>query len=202
MKSSIAVAFLVVSLTSVAGAGCASSGTGAGLHIVANPAARFGAYRTFSFGPPEGAPPGFQMTARSAEVQRRLRGLVEAVLAEKGYQPASTGPGDVIVELGAAQREVESRDDGSINAEWLAADTTVDTIQGRLAVDLFDPSLKARVWHGSSRETIDPEHIDAQRLQAYVRELLASLPPVAAGKISQAVREILPARSLLADERS
>jgi hypothetical protein len=182
MNSSIVLAVLVWSL---AAAGClASSGTGAGLHIVASPAARFDAYRTFSFGPPDGVPPGFQMTPRSAEVERHLRGLVEAVLAEKGYERAASGPGDVVVQLGAAQRQVETHDDGSINAGWLAADTTSDTIQGRLAVDLFDPALKARVWHGSSRETIDPEHVDETRLRAYVRELLAPLPP--AGKRSPA----------------
>ncbi len=161
----------------IASTGCAPSlSTGATVHAEANPAARFDHYRTFSFGTPETAPRGYAMAARPVEVERRLKGLVEAALTEKGYVPSSTARGDIVVVFGAGQRDVQTHQESEVGAEWLPSDENSDSTQGKLVVDIFDGAKSMRVWHGSSRETVNPDRINEQRLQAYVHELFSSFP--------------------------
>jgi hypothetical protein len=177
-SSAVVLSLLAVVLAST---GCAQSvttgdATGATVHAEANPAARFDHYRTFSFGTPENAPPGYLMAKRSVEVERRLQGLVEAALTEKGYLPAFTPRGDIVILFGTGQRDVQTHQQSDVGGEWLASDENTDSTEGKLVIDVFDGATKTHLWHGSSRETVNPDRINDQRLRAYVHELFSSFP--------------------------
>lgn len=160
-------------------AGGAPEGTSApsdGVHTAVNPAASFSRYRTFSFGPSEGPPAGYQTAARTAEVQRRLRPLIAAALIQKGYSEASA-TGDLVIMFGSGRREVVTHEVSSVSAGWLPDDENADFIEGSLVIDAFDGASLQRVWHGASRVAdINPDRIDDQRLQRSVQQLITAFP--------------------------
>src|SRR4051812_13579960 len=69
------------------------------------PASSFTQYRTFSFGPPEAAPPGYSASSRSTDVRRRVEPIVSAVLQQKGYVLVQDQKADLVVELATGSRE-------------------------------------------------------------------------------------------------
>jgi hypothetical protein len=150
------------------------------VHTAVNPAASFSRYRSFSFGPSEGPPAGYQTTARTAEVQRRLRPLIAAALTQKGYSEASA-MGDLMIMFGSGRREVVTHDVSSVSAGWLPDDENADFIEGSLVIDAFDGATLQRVWHGASRVAdIKPDQIDDQRLQRSVSQLISAFPAMTA----------------------
>jgi len=168
-------------LSSVALAGAGTNGCtqqDLNIHTATNPAASFEQYRTFSFGPAEGPPSGYQTSARVAEVRRRVLPLIAAVLTVKGYARAE-GKGDFFVMYGSGTREVSLRDVSSASQEWLPDDESQDFVEGSLVVDAFESSSGVRIWHGASRAQIDPDHIDDALLGRAVTHLLASFPSAA-----------------------
>jgi hypothetical protein len=88
------------------------------VHSASLPTAPFGQYHTFSFADPEGAPEGYRMSPRSAEVQRRLKPLFVTVLEQKGYTLA-TGKGDFVLAYGSV--------DGSARFSTRSGPTTGST---------------------------------------------------------------------------
>ena len=177
---------LLFVLTLVGSAACAAknhdaapalftTAANANLHTAANPGASFEAYRTFSFGPFEGAPNVYQTSVRSAEVQRRLQPFIAAALAQKGYVPAA-GKGDLFVVFGSGVLDVSTDEISEIGAEWLPDDEDADFVDGSLVIDAFDGGGGHEIWHGASRANIDPDRIDDPLLQRSVRELLSSFP--------------------------
>jgi hypothetical protein len=153
------------------------------MHTATNPAATFDRYRTFSFGPSEGAPVGYHVAARSAEVQSRLQPLIAAALTHKGYVLAS-GKGDVYIMYGSGQRDLSTSEPSddirsrnvTVGAGWSPDDETADFVEGSLVIDAFDGAERKWVWHGASRGTINPDRIDDQQLQRAVEALIASFP--------------------------
>lgn len=154
--------------------------TGASVHAAQNPNAAFDRYMTFTFGSAEGPPVGYQTSARTAEVRRRLQPLITAALEQKGYTPATSGKGDIVIMFGSGRREVqihESSDD--IAGEWMPDDENADFTEGSLVIDAFDGNKGGKIWHGASHANINPDQIDDKNLQHSVQELIAKFPPVA-----------------------
>jgi hypothetical protein len=156
-----------------------TTASGATIHTAINPAATFDRYRTFSFGPAEGPPAGYQMSPRSAEVRRRLQPLITAALVQKGYA-AVPDKGDLLVMFGSGLRDTSAPSVSSVSAGWLPDDENADFVEGSLVIDAFDGPSANRVWHGASRASINPDKIDDQRLQSSVQELLAAFPAASA----------------------
>ena len=173
----VACAILVTAAVFTSG-GCADTTAGATVHTAANPAAHFGQYRTFSFAGAEAAPAGYAIAKRSVEVDGRLKALVQDALSSRGYVADSRGHADLVIVFAAGERTIPTHQDSEITADWEPSDETGHATEGKLIVDVF--AGKTHVWHGSSRETVNPDHVDEPRLQAYVRELFASFPAAGA----------------------
>jgi hypothetical protein len=157
------------------------------IHAATNPKATFGQYRTFSFGPAEGPPGGYEMSPRSAEVQQRLHPVIAAELSARGYSLAS-GKSDLLILYGSGRRKVSARgtaqpeykqfvnyDESSVSPAWTPDDENADFVEGSLVIDAFDATGR-KVWHGASQAKIDPDHIDDALLRRAVEDLLARFP--------------------------
>jgi hypothetical protein len=149
--------------------------TAPSVRTAVNPTASFDLYQTFSMGPPEGPPKGFQTSAQSAEVQRRLQPLIAAALEQRGYTPA-TGKGDLVILFGSGRREVSIHETSGISAQWLPADENADFLEGSVVIDAVDGNSGTVVWHGRSRAHVSPDRIDERGLVTSVQALLASFP--------------------------
>jgi hypothetical protein len=160
-------------------AGPVASATSATMHTATNPGAAFDRYRTFSFGPSEGVPADYPMSARSLEVQHRLQPFIAAALTQKGYVPV-TGKADVFVRFGSGQLDT-SREIIDMEAGWLPDDEIADFVEGSLVIDAFDGTGGHRVWHGASLANIDPDRIDDQLLERSVKEILSLFPEANGG---------------------
>jgi hypothetical protein len=145
-----------------------------GVHTASLPTAPFGRYRTFSFAAAEGAPEGYRLSPRSAEVQRQLKPLLIAELQQKGYTLA-TGKGDFVLAYGSGRRERVIRH-SEPSHDWLDEDEENDFIEGSIVLDIFDGSNDGQVWHGATRAGIDPNSIDQAQLERSVRLLLEEYP--------------------------
>jgi Domain of unknown function (DUF4136) len=140
-----------------------------------NPTASFDRYQTFSMGSPEGPPRGFQTSAQSAEVQRRLQPLIAAALEQRGYTPA-TGKGDLVILFGSGRREVSISETSEVSAGWSPPDESAEFLQGSVVIDAVDGQSGTMVWHGRSLARIVPDRIDEKILLRSVQALLASFP--------------------------
>jgi len=138
-----------------------------GASSVAAPNADFSHYRTFSFGLAEQPKEGYQVTARSLEVQRRLRAVVSKAMLARGYRE-DAGKTDFVIRLAAGNGE------GPNPAVERA---TVPPAEGFIAIDIYDTATGSMVWGGSAFAEIDPAKIDDALLQRGVDHMLASFPP-------------------------
>jgi len=131
--------------------------------------ASFAAYRTFAFGLAGTPPAPFQVSARSFEVERRMRSLVASELVRKGYteQPGPAHP-DLVVTFatGYATEDV-----------YEGEEPLTETVEkGAIVIDAFDASSTAQVWHGVGETEVDRERINDHLLQTGVQSVLASFP--------------------------
>jgi Domain of unknown function (DUF4136) len=131
--------------------------------------ASFAPYHTFGFRL-AGAPPApFRMSARSFEVERRIRSLVVAQLVGKGYtEQRETARPDFVVTL-----SVGYADDPPPGGEPPMFDMPEE---GAITIDVFDTSSEAHVWHGEAEAEVDATRINDRLLQLCVRRVLASFP--------------------------
>ncbi len=149
--------------------------TGPSVRTAVSPTASFDGYHTFSMGPPEGAPRGFQTSPQSAEVQRRLQPLIAVALVQRGYTEAAA-TGDLVILFGSGRRQVSIHETSGIGDGWLPADENADYLQGSVVIDAVDGSSGAVVWHGRSRVDVAPDRIDEEVLQRSVQALIAAFP--------------------------
>ena len=134
---------------------------------VAAPHAPFEKYRTFSFGLAEPPKPGYEITPRSLEVQRRLRPLVQDELKGRGYT-ASDSNGDFIVKLvGGTGAEPNPAAERAIATKMA---------RGFIGLDIYDAATGTQVWQGSAFAEIDPDKIDDSLLKLGVTHMLAGFP--------------------------
>lgn len=163
MKSTLFVLF-------AATAACVSTRSpGLLVETESSAAASFAAYRTFGFGPAEAPPAPFQVSARSFEVERRMRALISAELVRKGYaeQP---GPGHPDFVIGFASGYAREPPFGGEAPLFEMPE------KGAIVIDAFDASSAAQVWHGAGQAQVDPEKVDDPLLQTSVERVLASFP--------------------------
>lgn len=134
---------------------------------VAAPNADFSHYRTFSFGLAEQPKEGYQVTARSLEVQRRLRVVVSKAMLARGYSEDAAKT-DFVIRLAA----------GNGDAPNPAGErTAVPPAEGFIAIDIYDSATGSMVWGGSAFAEIDPAKIDDALLQRGVDHMLSNFPP-------------------------
>jgi len=161
-------------------------GSGPDVQTVASPIAPFGEYQTFSFGFTENPPALFEASARSLEVERRVRDLVGVELREKGYVEDDTKP-NFVVRFGAGTQQQEDTrvyDDGARGSSDLIS-------FGQIDVDIFDASTRTKVWRGSAVLRVDlTKGIDNSFLQHTVQGVLASFPTRRATEIQPAAGPI------------
>jgi Domain of unknown function (DUF4136) len=135
---------------------------------IGSPHADFKRYQTFTFGPSNPPTAGFETTARSLEVQRRLATLVQDSLQKRGYR-MSPDKGDLVIKI--------STGSGTLAGNKIQrGNPAAETFGGFIGVDAYDGSSGAGVWHGSAFAEIDPEHIDEGLLSRGVDDMLAFFP--------------------------
>ncbi len=145
---------------------------------VASPHASLASYHTFSFGLSEPPKAGYNLTARSLEVQRRLRLVVLKALQQRGYTLSET-PGDLVVKLAAGTGpEVLAGQEERATPTGLA--------RGFIGISIYDGSTGTQVWQGSAFAEIDPAKIDDSLLEMGVSHMLQDFPAQDAGKVAAA----------------
>jgi hypothetical protein len=129
------------------------------------PGANFAAYRTFAIVnvlPPPGMNP---------VVYERIRQGVEQGLAGKGYSKADPGDLSVIITVGGRDKiDVQT---------WGPFGRDVDVRQyteGQLSVDVFDTKTRQPLWHGQATGTVNPQKLNAQKIEAGVADIMARFP--------------------------
>lgn len=134
---------------------------------VSAPDASLANYQTFSFGLSDQPKPGYAVTPRSLEVQRRLRPAVLEALTGRGYVE-SDAKADLIVKLAAGTGELPNP----------AAERAVPTglAQGFIGIHIYDGAAGTEVWQGSAFAEIDPAKIDDALLKMGVEHMLAGFP--------------------------
>ncbi|MET0791638.1 MAG: DUF4136 domain-containing protein [Polyangiaceae bacterium] len=139
--------------------------------VIAAPHASFASYHTFSFGLSDPPKAGYEVTARSLEVQRRLRLVVLAALQQRGYALEDAG-GDFIVKLAA----------GTGPAVYIATQghderaTDSGLAQGFVGISVYDRATGNEVWQASAFAEISPAKIDDSLLQMGVNHMLKDFP--------------------------
>lgn len=143
----------------------------------ASPNVAFGTYSTFSFGLSDQPRPGYEVTPRSLEVQRRLRPLVSEELRARGYADRAN-QGDLIVKL-ATGTHAPSRPNRGATELYGTYDSSggdPPKARGYIAINIYDAATGAAIWQGTATADVDAENIDDALLKAAVRRMLASLP--------------------------
>ncbi|MEI9938583.1 MAG: DUF4136 domain-containing protein [Pseudomonadota bacterium] len=158
----------IVVAIAVAMSACAARTQNGTASSVAASSAAFDQYATFSFGfsdPPE---PGYQVTTRSLEVQRRLRGIVKSRLERAGYveSPQSS---DFVVKLATGMVAPTKPNRDVERSEPTPA-------LGYIGVHLYDAQTASMILQGSAVAEIDPAHIDDALLERGVEHMLSGLP--------------------------
>jgi hypothetical protein len=140
-----------------------------------SPGTAFAKYHTFGFRPAGQPTPPFEVTARSFEVEARMRPLIVAELLRKGYtQQTGQGRPDLVLAFESGYSKDAMTNVGEVGGAGPASVPRI--VRGKITVDAFDMSSDAQVWHGTAEAEVDPKRIDDQLLQTAVQKLLAPFP--------------------------
>jgi Domain of unknown function (DUF4136) len=166
---------IALALVGVLAAACsATNRSGPEIETAASLSAPFAEYRTFSFGFTQDPPRAYQASARSLEVEHRMRELFASALTQKGYVEDGAKP-DFVVRFGAGTRRVEMATYLEPGAGHSADDDAFTF--GKMNVDIYDASTKIEVWSGSVVSNIDlAKPIDNRVLERAVQGVLATFP--------------------------
>jgi hypothetical protein len=146
------------------------------VHTATNPSASFDRYRTFSFGAPEGPPQGYATSRWSAEARERVEPLIASALTQRGYSDVAAR-GDLVITFGTGRRTVAIHEGSDVSSDsWIGNDENGSFVERSLSIDAFDAASGVRVWHGSSRAEIDPDHVGQTLLASTVTAMLAAFP--------------------------
>jgi len=134
---------------------------------------RFAPFGTFGFRLAAEPPSPYEVSARSFEVERRVRELGTAELVSKGYTEAGPTADFLIgISSGTAKEDKAQPTTTSGGNENQPQSITA----GAIVVDAFDRSTSQQVWHGIAQAEIDPQRINASALQVAVHQMLAPFP--------------------------
>jgi len=125
-------------------------------------------YGTFTFGAANPPAVGYDTTARSLEVQRRLTPLVRASLQERGYEQ-TTDSADLVIKISTGSGTLAG-DEASRGAP------SGQSATGFIGIDAYDRLTGTDVWHGSAFAEVDPGRIDDRLLARGVEHMLADFP--------------------------
>jgi hypothetical protein len=163
---------LFAGMVTACGAAASSSGRSVQSETAAN--APFTQYHTFAFRLAGAPPPPFHVSARSFEVENRMRPLIVAELQGKGYvETTGDAKPDFLVRFASGYNQEAGPSQGEPGGS-VPAPKDID--KGQLVIDVFDASTEAQVWHGTAEAIVNPDKIDDQRLQAGVKQVLVSFP--------------------------
>jgi len=178
-----------IALVAMLAAACyPARSSGPEVESVAAARAPLAEYRTFTFGFTENPPAAYQASARSLEVERRVRELIGAALREKGYVQDDSKP-TFVVRFGAGTQQEERAPD--------VEDPTVSASDGlslgEINVRIFDASTKTEVWRGSAVSHIDlTKDIDNSLLQRAVQGILESFPTRSVTSVQPVASPVAP----------
>jgi hypothetical protein len=156
---------------------CLACEPGLDTYTVVDPSARFGEYKTFSFGAFEGPPTGYKASPTTSEIERRVKKQVEQELAQSGYTRVAER-GELVLLVGAGWRDAWAIDTGEDTNAWLPQDERGDSVEGVIVVDAYDARVRRRVWHGTHVDARDRGRIDTSELTRTVSELMSDFPSV------------------------
>jgi hypothetical protein len=160
----------LLGLACLGAVGCyASAGSGpqVATKTVAAPNEDIALHHTFTFGLTESAPQGFSASARTLEVERRMRGLIAATLVQKGYTE-DPDKGEILVRFGASSSH--QNPDSNENGDQRGFDL------GRLGIDVYDAATKVELWRAVAVVQIDPKQINDRIVGGAVESALATFP--------------------------
>jgi hypothetical protein len=129
------------------------------------PGVNFSTYQTFTV-VNSAAPAGMNPVAFE-----RIRQGVEQGLTSKGYAKAPQGDIAVIITVGA-------QDKTDVHT-WGAFGRQVDVHQyteGQLSIDAFDSKTKQPLWHGQDTESVERGHVDEEKVDKRVGQVMAEFP--------------------------
>jgi hypothetical protein len=165
------IAFAIAA-AAVTGCQATTSSGSSRIRAISAEGSAFAPYRTFGFSP-AGAPPfPYQVSARSFEVERRVRNLVATTLLRKGYIQAGTTP-DFLVRLSSGMVEEDKLLPGGAGAYGGGKESVTS---GEIGIDAFDGSTAQQVWHGTAQAEIDPERINELAIRSAVDQVLVAFP--------------------------
>ena len=134
------------------------------------PASSLADYKTFAFGLPSQSVAPFEPSARSSELDQRLRPLLAAELESEGYRETTRGDRANFVVVVASSDAVQ---DGVPEAQ---AEATPPVVKGIVVVDAFNSSNDVRVWRKVAESEVDLQTTDDELLRAVVRRMMVSFP--------------------------
>jgi hypothetical protein len=111
-------------------------------------------------------PSGYEVSARTFEVERRMQGLIRTSLMDKGYVHVPSN-GELLIRFGVSNvhEDIDDEWSGYQRQDW-----------GRLEIDAYDASTKLQVWRNVGIARIDPKKIDDRVLVNAVQLTLAMFP--------------------------
>jgi len=120
------------------------------------------------------------------QMERAIRGAVEATLAAKGFQQTDSANPDFLVgysadiELGTST-VTRQRTLGDSTGEWAwTGSNTVDYETGALVLKMTDPTTKRILWEAVASAVVVERATSAERQERIgkaVRKMLADFPP-------------------------
>jgi hypothetical protein len=144
---------------------------------ITTPQASLAGYNTFSFGLADQPQPGYDVTARALEVQRRLRPMVLQALRERGYVEDES-KADFVVKLAAGT--------GAVPKSVGERTVTTGSARGFIGIRIYDKQTGSEVWAGTAFAEIEPEQIDDKVLEMGVAHMLASFPTKSTARVAAA----------------
>lgn len=131
----------------------------------AEPGTDFGRFSTYAQAPAPHAP----------VVGERVHAEIAKVMQEKGYREVSPDQADMVVAFrtsGSSRSETTLSPDPDVNYYVVR-----NTIEGTLAIEIFDRSEHKVVWHGEGKLDIADEREAPQAAARAVEAILARFPP-------------------------
>ncbi len=165
---------LIVALTAVAAAGCATMNVSSHIERGVN----FTQYATYEWGPPDNLPVGDPRLDNNPFFNDYLQGAIEKKMAEKGFNLTTAAGADLLIHYHASvnQRLDVYRADQQYGYCYGDCEPqVVDYEQGTLVIDVVDAKTKKVVWRGWAQDTMTGIIDNQDRLRKQVDESVTKM---------------------------